>query len=251
MQFLTGSYTENNAVHEGKALPAARQEVVRANSWYLPVKAAGDFVFALVLLATTAPLMLLAMLLVKLTSRGPVLYTQIRVGRGGMPFTIYKIRTMTHQCESLTGACWSRPGDARITAVGRWLRRTHLDELPQLWNVLKGDMGLIGPRPERPEFVPQLEQAIPFYGARLQVRPGVTGLAQVQLPPDTDLDGVRLKLAYDLYYVQNAGVWLDVRIHLATILHMAGVPFMWIGRLVRFPGRKMVEHAYQQLPLAA
>jgi lipopolysaccharide/colanic/teichoic acid biosynthesis glycosyltransferase len=219
--------------------------------WYLPAKAAADFVFALMLLVTTAPLMLLAMLLVKLTSRGPVLYTQTRVGRGGMPFTIYKIRTMTHRCESLTGACWSKPGDSRITPVGRWLRRTHLDELPQLWNVLRGDMALIGPRPERPEFVPQLEQAIPYYRARLQVRPGVTGLAQVQLPPDMDLGSVRIKLTYDLFYVQNAGVWLDARIYLATILHMAGAPFAWIARLLRFPGRSTIENDYHQLPLAA
>src|SRR5439155_12868491 len=120
---------------------------------------------------------LLSMLLVKLTSRGPALYTQTRLGRNGRPFTIYKLRTMQHRCESLTGARWSTPGDPRITPVGRFLRKTHLDELPQLWNVLRGDMALVGPRPERPEFVPQLEQAVPHYRDRLLVRPGVSGLA--------------------------------------------------------------------------
>src|SRR5207248_4660391 len=141
-----------------------------------------------------------AMLLVKLTSPGPMLYTQTRLGRRGRPFTIYKIRTMLHDCESLTGPQWSTPGDTRITRVGRWLRRTHIDELPQLWNVLRGDMSLVGPRPERPEFIPELENAIPFYRDRLLVRPGITGLAQVQLPPDTDMDSVRRQLAHDIYY---------------------------------------------------
>jgi lipopolysaccharide/colanic/teichoic acid biosynthesis glycosyltransferase len=154
---------------------------------------------------------------------------------------------MTHQCESLTGPCWAKPGDARITRVGRWLRRTHLDELPQLWNVLKGDMSLIGPRPERPEFVPKLEKAIPLYHGRLQVRPGLTGLAQVQLPPDTDLASVRLKLAYDLYFVQHIGLWLEARIHFATILHIFGIPFPWIRKVFGFPHTNAVEKCYQRL----
>jgi lipopolysaccharide/colanic/teichoic acid biosynthesis glycosyltransferase len=210
-------------------------------------KVTGEFVFALLLLLVTGPLLVVALLLVKLTSRGPVLYSQTRVGRGGRPFTIYKVRTMYHQCESLTGACWSRPGDARITPLGRWLRRSHIDELPQLWNVLRGDMSLIGPRPERPEFVPQLEQAVPLYHARLAVRPGLTGLAQVQLPPDTDLESVRVKLAYDLYYVRQASCWLDLRIHLATALHIVGVPFTLIRRVCGFAGRESVEGAYEAL----
>jgi lipopolysaccharide/colanic/teichoic acid biosynthesis glycosyltransferase len=223
------------------------ERLLPIGSWYMPVKAASEFVLALLLLAASAPLLLLALLLVKLTSRGPMVYAQTRVGRGGRPFTIYKVRTMTHECENLTGACWSKPGDSRITGVGRWLRRTHLDELPQLWNVLKGDMSLVGPRPERPEFVPSLAQAIPFYAGRLQVRPGVTGLAQVQLPPDTDLASVRLKLAYDLHYVRHTGPWLDVRIHLATLLHMVGVPFAIIRGLLWFPRRRTIEQGYLQL----
>jgi lipopolysaccharide/colanic/teichoic acid biosynthesis glycosyltransferase len=204
-----------------------------------------------VLLVLTAPLVLVSMALIKLTSRGPVLYTQTRVGRGARPFTIYKLRTMVHRCENLTGARWAVPGDPRITPVGRLLRRTHLDELPQLWNVLRGDMSLIGPRPERPEFVPRLEQAIPHYRERLQVRPGVTGLAQVQLPPDTDLESVRVKLAYDLYYAEHLGLWLDCRIALATALKMLGLPFRLLRTLFWLPARAAIESAYRALGPAA
>ncbi len=214
---------------------------------YGACKRAGDVLCAAVLLVLAAPLLLVSMLLIKLTSRGPVLYTQTRVGRGGRPFTIYKLRSMVHQCERLTGVRWAVPGDPRVTPVGRFLRKTHLDELPQLWNVLRGDMSLVGPRPERPEFVPQLEQAIPHYRQRLAVRPGVTGLAQVQLPPDTDLESVRVKLAYDLYYARHAGLWLDLRIGLATGLKMVGVPFRVLRGLFRLPARATVEAAYRAL----
>jgi lipopolysaccharide/colanic/teichoic acid biosynthesis glycosyltransferase len=164
------------------------------------------------------------MALVKLTSRGPALYSQVRLGKNGRPFRIYKIRTMAHNCEDRSGARWSTPGDPRVTAVGRVLRATHLDELPQLWNILRGDMSLVGPRPERPEFVVKLEKGIPQYRDRLQVRPGVTGLAQVQLPPDSDLDSVRRKVACDLTYIGNLGAWLDVCILTVTVLHLFGIP---------------------------
>src|SRR5207247_980862 len=124
---------------------------------YVAVKRILDLVTSLTLLLLTAPLIGIAMVLMKLTSAGPVLYSQTRLGRHGRPFTLFKIRTMANDCESLTGPCWSLPGDSRVTRIGRWLRAIHLDELPQLWNVLRGDMSLIGPRPERPEFVPKLE----------------------------------------------------------------------------------------------
>ena len=214
---------------------------------YLAARAAFDFAAALALLLLTSPLLLLAMLLVKLTSRGPALYSQVRLGRHGRPFTLYKVRTMAHDCESLTGACWSRPGDARVTPVGRWLRKTHLDELPQLWNVLRGDMSLVGPRPERPEFVPQLERAIPLYRKRLQVRPGLTGLAQVQLPPDTDLASVLIKTAYDLYYVRRAGPLLDLRIYWATFFKLLGVRYDRLRGMFGFPQREQVEDDFQAL----
>jgi lipopolysaccharide/colanic/teichoic acid biosynthesis glycosyltransferase len=220
--------------------PPRPPEVVAARGWYPASKRLAEIVAALLLLLLTAPLLLLALLLVKLTSRGPALYSQTRVGRGGRPFTLYKIRSMTWQCEDLTGACWSPPGDDRVTRVGRWLRRTHLDELPQLWNILRGDMSLIGPRPERPEFVA-------LYSSRLLVRPGLTGLAQVQLPPDSDLDSVRRKLVFDLWYVQHCSWWLDCRIYLATLLHMLGVPYRWLRPLFGFPNLHTVEARYHAL----
>jgi len=196
---------------------------------------------ALTLIVLTAPLMLVAALIVKLTSRGPAFYTQTRVGRYGRLFTIYKIRTMVHNCESLTGPRWSIPGDPRITRVGWLLRTTHLDELPQLLNVIRGEMSLIGPRPERPEFVPELEQALPGYWQRLTVRPGVTGLAQLQLPPDADLTSVRRKLAHDLYYIEHLTPWLDLRILAGTGLYALGASFTLIGKLLGIPGGEAVE----------
>jgi lipopolysaccharide/colanic/teichoic acid biosynthesis glycosyltransferase len=187
------------------------------------------------------PAVLAVAVLVKLTSRGPVIYSQTRLGRGGRPFRIYKFRTMWHDCERQSGPQWSRPGDPRVTPLGRLLRATHLDELPQLWNVLKGDMSLVGPRPERPEIIPVLEQAIPEYRERLRVRPGVTGLAQVRLPPDTDLASVRRKLVYDLYYVAHGGLLMDFRLIACTALGVLGVPHPALAFLLRIPGGKVVE----------
>lgn len=217
------------------------------DSWHGLTKCCLDRVLALVILLVMSPLILIAMALVKATSRGPALYLQTRVGRFGRLFTIYKIRSMVVESESLTGACWSTPGDQRVTRVGIWLRRTHIDELPQLWNVITGDMSLVGPRPERPEFVPMLERAIPRYRDRLLVRPGITGFAQVQLPPDTDINSVRTKLAYDLHYVQAMGFWFDFRICWATAFKMGGASFALLGRLFRFPDRRMIESRYQRL----
>jgi lipopolysaccharide/colanic/teichoic acid biosynthesis glycosyltransferase len=137
------------------------------------------------------------------------------------------------------------PGDPRVTRVGWFLRATHLDELPQLLNVLRGEMSLIGPRPERPEFLPELEHALPAYRQRLLVRPGVTGLAQVQQPADTDLDSVRRKLAYDLYYVQRLGPWLDLRLLFATVLYAARVSFDRVARIAGLPRAEHVERAMQ------
>jgi lipopolysaccharide/colanic/teichoic acid biosynthesis glycosyltransferase len=219
-----------------------------SSPFFAVAKTAMDLGFALFLLVATAPMMLAAMVLIKLTSRGPVVYWQTRLGENGKPFIIYKLRTMVHKCENSTGARWSTPGDTRVTPLGRLLRRMHIDELPQLWNVLRGDMSLVGPRPERPEFVPQLEQAIVHYRDRMLMKPGVTGLAQVQLPPDTNLASVRLKLAFDLYYIQHAGVWMDMRILLSTGLKMINVPFAAIRKLFGFPTKETVERAYQQLP---
>jgi lipopolysaccharide/colanic/teichoic acid biosynthesis glycosyltransferase len=175
------------------------------------------------------------------------MYSQTRLGRKSKPFKIYKIRTMIHNCERFSGPRWSVPGDPRITPVGKFLRNTHLDELPQLWNVLRGEMSLIGPRPERPEFAAKLEKAIPLYDQRLLVRPGVTGLAQVQLPPDTDLDRVRRKLAYDLNYIQNLSFLQDCKIILATGLKVFGARFVTLRKWFFFPSLESVEADLERL----
>ena len=200
-----------------------------------------DFTLALALSLLALPMVVLAALAVRLTSRGPAFYSQTRVGRGGEIFTIYKIRSMVHNCESLTGPRWTIPGDPRVTPLGWLLRRTHVDELPQLFNVLCGQMSLIGPRPERPEFVSELSQKIPGYNQRHVVLPGITGLAQVQLAPDTDLESVRRKLLYDLHYVRSGSLWLDARILAATALHMLGMSYELLARLWIVPGPELVE----------
>jgi lipopolysaccharide/colanic/teichoic acid biosynthesis glycosyltransferase len=215
--------------------------------WYVRCKVVADFVFAALLTLPALPIVLLAALLVRLTSRGPAFYTQTRVGRNGRLFSIIKIRTMIHNCESLTGPRWSMPGDPRITPVGWFLRATHLDELPQLLNVLRGDMSLIGPRPERPEFLPELEQALPIYRQRLNVRPGVTGLAQVQLPPDTNLESVRRKLAHDLYYIRHLSPWLDFSLLLCTAFYALGVPFRILSRALRVPSSADIERGMRDV----
>jgi lipopolysaccharide/colanic/teichoic acid biosynthesis glycosyltransferase len=220
---------------------------IRAGRWYWACKAAMDLAAAVLLAVPAAPLVGLIALVVRLTSRGPAFYTQTRVGRNGRPFTIYKVRTMIDKCESLTGPRWSMPGDPRVTRIGWFLRATHLDELPQLLNVLRGDMSLVGPRPERPEFLPELERELPAYRQRLLIRPGVTGLAQVQLPADTDLDSVRRKLTYDLYYVEHASAWLDLRLLFATIFYAAGVSYQTVARLARLPTGDHVERLMQPL----
>ncbi len=211
--------------------------------WYLSCKYAADFVLAALLTVPAVPLILVAALLVKLTSRGPALYTQTRVGEDGRLFTIWKIRSMIHNCESLTGPRWSMPGDPRVTRIGAFLRASHLDELPQLLNVLRGEMSLIGPRPERPEFVPELERELPGYWQRLTIRPGVTGLAQVQLPPDSDLTSVRRKLAHDLYYIRHLSPWLDLRLLVCTGAYALGLPFAVAGKLLGIPDGAAVEES--------
>ena len=189
----------------------------------LAVKRAIDFVFAAALLVLSAPVLAAAALLVKLTSRGPALYSQERVGQFGRVFVIYKLRSMYHQCERLTGPRWSTPGDPRVTPVGKVLRALHLDELPQLVNVLRGQMSLIGPRPERPEIATQLGRAIPDYDVRSAVLPGISGHAQVHLPPDSCVRSVKNKLVYDLFYIRSRTWAMELFILLATGLKMFGL----------------------------
>ncbi|WP_347244399.1 sugar transferase [Thermogutta sp.] len=196
---------------------------------------------AVIMSPIVLPLTVFLVLLVRLTSPGPGLYRQLRVGKNGKLFWIYKIRTMYCDAEKETGPVWTAENDPRITPVGRMLRRFHLDELPQLLNVLKGEMTLIGPRPERPEFAQVLAKAIPGYLQRCAVLPGITGLAQINLPPDSDLDSVRRKLVLDLEYIERGNFWLDARIFLCTALKLVGLPGLriarWLGltRTVRVP----------------
>lgn len=216
------------------------------SSWYATVKPILDRCFALILGVLVFPCALVAMLAVKLTSPGPAIYSQKRLGRNGRVFTIYKIRTMRNNCEKETGAKWADPNDSRVTPVGKFLRATHIDEFPQLWNVLKGEMGLVGPRPERPEIAAELEREVPEFRQRLAGAPGITGLAQVQLPADLEINGVRdlgrvrRKLACDVCYNQNASLWLDVRILLATAAKVLGISRELTSQYLRLP-RPWVE----------
>ncbi len=225
-------------------------DVVLSQALYAACKTAVEWVAALVLLVVLLPVILVTALLVKLTSRGPAFYTQVRLGLDGRAFTIIKLRTMRHNAERASGACWSKPGDPRVTRLGKFLRRTHLDEFPQLFNVLKGDMSLVGPRPERPEIAVDLERELPRYRARLSVRPGVTGLAQVQLPADTDLASVRRKLGYDLYYVRRVGFWLDLCIVLRTACNLFCVPAAFSHKLFPVPGGEEIASEYEELVAA-
>ena len=180
-------------------------------------KRGGDVLISLVGLALAWPVMLLTALAVRLSSRGPVLYTQERVGADGQPFTLYKFRSMRSDAESATGPVWATKDDPRITPVGGFMRRTRLDELPQLFNVLLGDMSLVGPRPERPVFVAELERQIPYYGLRHVVKPGVTGWAQINYPYGSTVEDALQKLQYDLFYIKNQSLPFDVSILFTTI----------------------------------
>jgi sugar transferase (PEP-CTERM system associated) len=173
--------------------------------------------FALTLCVLTLPLIPIIALLIKLSSPGPVLYLQKRVGLGGVPFDCYKFRTMKVDAEAESGPTWAKDNDPRVTWVGALLRRTRLDELPQLWNVLRGDMGFVGPRPERPEFVQRLSQRIPYYNLRHLTRPGITGWAQINYGYGASVEETKEKLKYDLYYIRNAGIMLDLVIVFDTL----------------------------------
>ncbi len=156
-------------------------------------------------------------LLIKLGSPGPIFYRQVRLGLMGTPFELFKFRSMVVDAEAESGAQWASLDDPRVTGVGRFLRYTRLDELPQVINILRGDIHLIGPRPERPEFVSQLEEIIPYYRSRLIAKPGLTGWAQVEYEYGYSVEGAQVKLEYDLYYIQNRSVLLDLRILLKTV----------------------------------
>ena len=189
----------------------------RFSSFFRLVRRLLNFSVALVGTGISLPLLPFIALAVKVSSPGPVLYRQKRVGRGGVDFNCYKFRTMRQDAEADTGATWACDDDPRITRVGKFLRTLRLDEIPQLWCVLKGDMHFVGPRPERPEFVEWLSKEIPYYGVRHTVRPGITGWAQVQYRYGNTVEDAREKLQYDLFYIKNASVGLDFWIVFQTV----------------------------------
>lgn len=184
-----------------------------------------DLVLLVVGLLVLAPLFPLVALAIRLDSPGPIFYRQTRCGRAGKPFSIIKFRTMVSDAEKDGKAQWATKNDHRITRVGRFLRKTRLDELPQLINVLRGEMSIIGPRPERPEFVEQLQQEIPFYRTRLMVKPGLTGWAQIQYSYGNSVEDALIKLQYDFYYLRYWSLWLDLYIIFRTF----GVVFQFKG----------------------
>jgi len=183
----------------------------------LRVKRTADIFGALLLLLFSLPLMILVMTLIKAVSRGPILFSQIRIGINGKPFTIYKFRTMRLGAEN-DGVQWASDSDDRIIPLGSFFRTTRIDELPQCWNILKGDMSIVGPRPERPEFTSSLAEDIPYYDLRHMVKPGLTGWAQVSYPYGASTEDALHKLQYDLYYIKNYSLILDLNILLRTIL---------------------------------
>jgi sugar transferase (PEP-CTERM system associated) len=176
-----------------------------------------DLAIAAALILLTLPLMLIVAVLIKCESRGPVLYRQERVGWRGRVFVLFKFRSMRQDAEAGGAPVWAAKCDSRITRVGRLIRYTRIDELPQLWNVLRGEMSLVGPRPERPYFVERLAAAIPLYAERHFVKPGITGWAQVKAPYGASFEDAREKLRYDLYYIKNHSLLFDLRILIATL----------------------------------
>lgn len=189
-------------------------------NWEKSVKRVMDIVLSSLILLLSLPVMLLTTLLIRLSSKGPAVFAQERVGLHGQPFVMYKFRSMYVDAEKKTGPTWASDNDPRITPVGIWLRKLRLDELPQLFNVLKGDMSLVGPRPEREFFVNQFKKQIPLYTRRLRVRPGITGWAQVKWKYDETFDDVVEKTKYDLFYVENISLKMDLKILINTLFTM-------------------------------
>lgn len=188
--------------------------------WEKAVKRLMDVTISVVVLIGLAPFLLLVALFIRLGSPGPVIFRQERIGRNCKPFVMNKFRTMVQDAERKTGPMWAKKNDPRITKVGYWLRKLRIDELPQLYNVIRGQMSLVGPRPERQHFVEQFKDQIPLYMRRLRVRPGITGWAQVKWKYDASFDDVKEKTKYDLYYVENISLRMDIKIIINTLITM-------------------------------
>ena len=225
----------------------ATRPVAKKHHIYLSVKLILEWILALAALIFLFPVLATLAILVKLTSKGPMFYKQERLGLHGRIFKIYKLRTMVQHAEAVTGPVWAAKQDSRITPLGMILRTSHLDELPQLLNVLKLDMGMIGPRPERPEIAARITRHVPDFPRRLEVRPGITGLAQIMYPADDpadhNFDGVRKKLEFDLLYIRKTELLLDLRVYLCTACKMAmGLLELFRDWLTKPFGRSMVHN---------
>ncbi|MFC1692261.1 sugar transferase [Candidatus Latescibacterota bacterium] len=190
--------------------------------WEKNVKRMIDIMVSFTILVLFSPLLLLIFFAIKIDSKGQALYIQERVGYRGRKFKLWKFRSMVADAEKHSGPVWAGKNDMRITRIGKLLRKTRLDELPQIYNIFKGDMSLVGPRPEREFFVEQLKKKIPYYPLRLKVKPGLTGWAQIKHNYDRSLDDVREKLKYDLYYIENVSLRMDFKIIIATIFVVLG-----------------------------
>ena len=231
----TGSPAEVVPMRLEEELDAVPSSVVAERDLRTRLRRIGHFLLAALALFLALPLLLLIAIAIKLTSRGPVLYTQERVGldrripgdlpgnrrrvrdMGGKPFTIYKFRTMRVDAEAMSGAVWATQDDPRVTPVGRFLRQYRLDEIPQLLNVMRGEMNIVGPRPERPTIFAELREHIQEYPQRQRAKPGITGLAQIYHHYDRSLDDVRTKVRFDLEYIRRQSFREDLRIMLRTI----------------------------------
>ena len=225
---VSGTKVYDLATHFEKTLGQIRIDYLNASwlifgdgfnqgAWRTAVKRVFDIVSAGILFVLALPVMLVAAICIKLESPGPIFYRQERVGQNGQPFNVTKFRSMRTDAEKDGRPVWAQANDSRVTRVGQFIRRTRIDELPQLFNVLRGDMSLVGPRPERAFFVEQLTQEIPFYALRHSVKPGVTGWAQVRYPYGATVEDSLEKLQYDLYYVKNHTLFLDLVVLLETV----------------------------------
>ncbi len=239
---MTSDTEQLPALEVARSCAAGAAQPTRRRSWmdnpsprqpYLHRKYILERLLGCLLLLPAAPLILFVCLLVKITSKGPALYRQVRLGHNRVSYEILKIRTMRLDAEADGVARWCVKQDPRITPLGRFLRKVHLDELPQLINVARGEMVLVGPRPERPQIAEHLAEEIDGYYDRLKVKPGITGLSQINLPPDETLEDARRKQLLDLQYIQEANWWLDLRMLAATGLRMCGISGDRVTKMMR------------------
>ncbi|MCK4806227.1 MAG: sugar transferase [Candidatus Aegiribacteria sp.] len=206
-------------VHSTQIMGQPFMEILpeRLSFWQKIVKVFIDYFISFFVLLSGLPLWIVLSVLIKLDSKGPVFYRQERVGKGGKIFSVFKFRSMVNEAEKRSGPIWAGKNDSRVTRFGRYLRKSRLDEIPQLINVIRGEMSIVGPRPERSVFVDELRKMYPIYQKRLTIKPGLTGWAQVKLEYDTDMESVANKLRYDFYYIENQSIFLDLEILARTL----------------------------------